>query len=205
MLDAAFLAACAPMVAHETTAKVIMVESAGNPLAINVNRFAGPQPRPRTPEAAIETAERFIRDGYSVDIGAMQVNSRNLGMLGVTVQDLFLNPCKAIAAGAVILGQCYARAVQSRGEGQAALKAALSCYNTGNMQAGFRNGYVAKYVPSIRFQPPLQAAARASNPETVKAAQAALPAWGGLVAHTWEQAIGSQPMTTQASSWTQGR
>ncbi|HEX9497993.1 MAG TPA: hypothetical protein VF926_06345, partial [Mycobacterium sp.] len=39
----------------------------------------------------------------------------------------------------------YAAAVRTRGEGQAALEAALSAYNTGDFHRGFENGYVARY------------------------------------------------------------
>jgi type IV secretion system protein VirB1 len=35
--------------------------------------------------------------------------------------------------------------VQTLGEGQAALQAALSAYNTGDFARGFANGYVARY------------------------------------------------------------
>jgi type IV secretion system protein VirB1 len=50
-----------------------------------------------------------------------------------------------VKAGAAILTANYAEAVRSRGEGQGALQAALSAYNTGSFYRGFANGYVAKY------------------------------------------------------------
>jgi type IV secretion system protein VirB1 len=74
----------------------------------------------------------------------MQVNSRNLATLGVTVEQVF-DPCTNIRSGATILTANYAQAVRTRGEGQPALKAALSAYNTGDFYRGFANGYVAHY------------------------------------------------------------
>ena len=143
MIGAALLA-CALNVAPATLAAVIQVESAGNPLALHVNGLPGHQPDPTTLEDAIDLAERYIRQGYSVDIGLMQVNSRNLAALGYSVAQA-LDPCTNIEAGARILTADYAAAVQSRGEGQAALQAALSAYNTGDFDRGFGNGYVARY------------------------------------------------------------
>ena len=40
----------------------------------------------------------------------------------------------------------YKKAAKQMGEGQPALLAALSAYNTGDMQKGFKSGYVHKYL-----------------------------------------------------------
>ncbi|HUZ64826.1 MAG TPA: lytic transglycosylase domain-containing protein [Acetobacteraceae bacterium] len=143
MIPAALLA-CAPNVARVTLEAVIRVESGGNPLAIHVNGLRL-QPAPATSAAAAaRTAERYILRGYSVDLGLMQVNSRNLVALGTTV-DRVLDPCTNIRDGAAILTADYAGATRSRGDGQPALQAALSAYNTGTFYRGFANGYVARY------------------------------------------------------------
>jgi type IV secretion system protein VirB1 len=141
---AAALLACAANVAPVTLEAVVRVESGGNPLSINVNHIAGPQPRPATLAEAVATAQAYVARGYSVDLGLMQVNSRNLAALGVTVEQV-LDPCTNVRAGAAILTANYADAVRSRGEGQGALQAALSAYNTGSFHRGFENGYVARY------------------------------------------------------------
>jgi type IV secretion system protein VirB1 len=141
---AATLLACAVNVAPVTLEAIIQVESGGDPLALNVNRLVGPQPHPATLADAVTLARGYIARGYSVDLGLMQVNSRNLAALGTTIEQV-LDPCTNISSGAAILAANYAEAVQSRGEGQGALQAALSAYNTGNFYRGFANGYVAKY------------------------------------------------------------
>ena len=114
-------------------------------IALNVNRLRGPQPHAASVAEAVRIAEGYIARGFSVDVGLMQVNSRNLPALGYTVEQA-LDPCTNIAAGGRILTANYAEAVRRLGEGQPALLAALSAYNTGDYSAGFRNGYVAKYI-----------------------------------------------------------
>ena len=138
------LLACAPNVAPVTLAAVIGVESGGNPLAVHVNE-GGEQPPPaRSAQEAAQIAAHFIAHGYSVDLGLMQVNSRNLAALGVTIEQV-LDPCTNIRSGAAILTADYDEAARTRGEGQPALQAALSAYNTGDFYRGFANGYVARY------------------------------------------------------------
>ena len=141
---AAALLACAVNVAPVTLEAVIQVESRGNPIALNVNHLRGEQPHSADVARAAALARRYIANGYSVDLGLMQVNSAHLAELGLTVEQA-LNPCTNIAAGGRILTAAYVEAIRNHGEGQDALKAALSVYNTGNEIAGQRNGYVARY------------------------------------------------------------
>ena len=118
MIPAALLA-CAPNIAPVTLEAVIRVESGGNPLAINVNGLPV-QPAPvATAAAAARTAESYIQLGYSVDLGLMQVNSRNLVALGTTVERV-LDPCTNVRDGTAILTADYAEAASSRGDGQPA-------------------------------------------------------------------------------------
>jgi type IV secretion system protein VirB1 len=143
MIPAALLA-CAPNVAPVTLEAVMQVESRGSPLALNVNGLRV-QPAPaRDAQEAAQIARSYIARGYNVDLGLMQVNNRNLAALGYTIEEV-LDPCTNVKAGAAILTANYVRAVQSFGEGQGALRAALSAYNTGDFWKGYRNGYLAKY------------------------------------------------------------
>jgi len=141
----AVLLACALNVSPVTLEAIARVESGGNVIALNVNRLQGPQPHPASVADAVRIAEGYIARGFSVDVGLMQVNNRNLPALGYTLEQA-LDPCTNIAAGGRILTANYADAARRLGEGQPALQAALSAYNTGNFSAGFRNGYVAKYI-----------------------------------------------------------
>ena len=166
---AAVLLACAPNVAPVTLEAIIQVESAGNPLALYVNGARTQPPPAKDAREAAQVATRFIQRGYSVDLGLMQVNSRNLAALGMTVEQV-LDPCANVRTGATILTADYAAAVRSRGPGEAALQAALSAYNTGDFQRGFANGYVARFygpfaIPAVGHVVAVGAAtARAAPP-----------------------------------------
>jgi type IV secretion system protein VirB1 len=138
------LLACAPNIAPITLEAVIRVESGGNPQAIHVNGVRVQPPPASSAAEAARIAEGYILRGYSVDLGLMQVNSRNLVALGTTVERV-LDPCTNIRDGAAVLTADYAAAARTRCNGQAALQAALSAYNTGSFYRGFANGYVARY------------------------------------------------------------
>lgn len=135
---------CAPNVGPTTIMAIIRTESSGNPWAINDNT-ARLVRQPATKEEAVATAKDLIGQGHSVDMGLGQVNSKNLAALGLSVEQVF-EPCTNVAASAAILTAGYQRAVKQHGEGQPALLAALSAYNTGSLTLGFGNGYVQKVL-----------------------------------------------------------
>ncbi len=72
----------------------------------------------------IEAARRLIAAGHSVDLGAWQINSRNLSLLGLGIADAF-EPCKAVAAAARLI-ELFSR------------------YNTGSPSRGIANGYARR-------------------------------------------------------------
>ena len=92
------------------------------------------------------------------------LGSANLGWLGLSVENAF-EPCSNLAAAARVLAtnyQAVARLAPSRDH---AIATALSMYNTGDRQRGFRNGYVARVyasasavIPLIRGTAPVAAA-----------------------------------------------
>ena len=134
---------CAPSVAPETVLAIIQTESSGEPFALNVN--GGRQPaRQSNAGNAAATAQRYVASGYSVDLGLGQINSRNMRWLGLTWETVF-DPCTNVAALGKVMANNY-NAVKAGRDPQAALRIALSMYNTGSQSRGFRNGYVAKVV-----------------------------------------------------------
>lgn len=149
MIDLALIMACAPNVAPSTIQEIIRVESAGSPLAVNINTRNGVKLRPTikitTAQHAIAVTYAAMALGHTVDMGYMQVNSANLAKLGHTVEDMF-DPCMNLKVGAAILSAAYVMALPLHKNEQAALQAALSAYNTGSFQRGFDNGYVARYI-----------------------------------------------------------
>jgi hypothetical protein len=94
---------------------------------------------------AVVTAKWLIAHGYNIDMGLGQINSINLAKLTLSVEDVF-DPCKNLAAAAVLLRSNYQSASRKVPGGQAALHAALSAYNTGSFSRGFTNGYVQKVI-----------------------------------------------------------
>ncbi|NJC42059.1 type IV secretion system protein VirB1 [Brevundimonas alba] len=133
--------ACAPQVAPETLAAIAYAESRFNPIAIGVNRGPRPTRRPRDAAEAARVARGLLARGANLDLGVAQINSDNLGWLGLSVEAAF-DPCRNLAAAGVVLRAGYRPA-----EGvdrQTTLRVALSRYNTGHPERGFRNGYVAR-------------------------------------------------------------
>ncbi|WP_256445164.1 lytic transglycosylase domain-containing protein [Verticiella alkaliphila] len=140
----ALAVACAPAVHPTTMAAIVRQESAGNPYAIGVNRGFAPLARqPREREHAVREARRLIAAGANIDAGLAQINVANWNWLGLTAESVF-DPCTNLAAAQRVLVACYERASSRAGSSQQALYATLSCYNTGSLERGFRNGYVHK-------------------------------------------------------------
>lgn len=134
---------CAPSVAPETLTAIAWVESRFDPLAIGINGTASRPPRARDRAGAIRQARRLLASGANLDLGLAQINSDNLDWLGLTVEDAF-DPCRSLAAASTVLRAGYRPSDDSARSRQAALRIALSRYNTGDAERGFRNGYVAR-------------------------------------------------------------
>jgi type IV secretion system protein VirB1 len=136
---------CAPAVAPVVVEAIMRTESSFDPLALHINGGARLRSPPRTASQAAAWSQWLIDRGYSVDMGLMQINSRNLASLGLSAADAF-EPCQNIKAGAAILTAEYGKSVRASGAGSRALLQAISAYNTGTFTGGFRNGYVSKVV-----------------------------------------------------------
>ncbi|HAX22013.1 MAG TPA: lytic transglycosylase [Hydrogenophaga sp.] len=148
--------ACAPQVHASTAHALVTVESALNPWAIGVVGGAlQRQPRHRT--EAIATAEALKAAGRNFSVGLGQINLGNFQRLGLSLESAF-EPCANLAAMQTVLSECFERAQRKspRTSGnQVALRAALSCYYSGNFSTGFRHGYVGKVVAAARNPLPI--------------------------------------------------
>ncbi|CCG39374.1 MULTISPECIES: lytic transglycosylase domain-containing protein [Xanthomonas] len=129
-------AECAPDV-HPTTLKgVVSTESSWNPYAIGV--VGGRLDRqPRSLAEAVATARELERQGFNFSMGLGQVNRYNLAKYGESYETVF-EPCRNLKAGSAILKDCFQRAKAQMGDDQQALRAAFSCYYSGNFTRGFR-------------------------------------------------------------------
>ncbi|MDM0015041.1 lytic transglycosylase domain-containing protein [Variovorax sp. J22P168] len=129
-------AECAPDI-HPTTLKgVVTTESSWNPYAIGV--VGGRLDRqPRSHAEAVAAARELERKGFNFSMGLGQVNRHNLAKYGETYETIF-EPCRNLKAGGAILKDCYHRAKAKLGDEQEALRAAFSCYYSGNFTRGFK-------------------------------------------------------------------
>ncbi|MCR5879671.1 lytic transglycosylase domain-containing protein [Phenylobacterium sp. J367] len=172
MLDAqtviALAAQCAPGIAPPTLLAIARTESGLEPLAIGVNRAAVQRRKPASTAEAVAAASALIAAGQDIDLGLAQINVRNLKRLGLSIEQAF-DPCRNLSAAGEVLREGYARGVARHGPGQAALRVALSIYNTGHAERGIGNGYVARVLTHAGR--PTAAASDAPAPAT------APPAW----------------------------
>ena len=142
MLNVAALAVqCGVLVDQGIMVAIVRIESGGNPYALSVNGDVELVREPRNREEAVTMARWLEKHGYNFDAGLGQVNSANLGRLGLDVASVF-DPCANLRAASRVLDECYGRALGRWGAGERAVTAALSCYNTGHFTRGVTNGYV---------------------------------------------------------------
>jgi type IV secretion system protein VirB1 len=151
---AALALTCAPNIHPVTLDALIRHESRAQQYAIGVNRKGKALPQqPSDLKAASQAAENLIAQGIDFDAGLGQINVRNWAWLGLDSTTVF-DPCQNLAAAQTVLADCYARALRNHQREQQALRAALSCYNTGNFSRGFANGYVGKVLAQAGIQVP---------------------------------------------------
>lgn len=156
------LLACAPQVTPATARALVAVESAGNPYAIGVVG-AQLQRQPRDRAEALATARALAAGGLDFSVGLAQINVRNFGRLGLTLQTAF-DPCPNLGAMQTVLVECFDRAHAARATPavdarQHSLRRALSCYYSGNFATGFRHGYVDRVVRAASRSAPERMAA----------------------------------------------
>lgn len=176
----ALIQQCAPNVAVNTLRPLISVESAKRPHAIGYKVVGSDgsvfrlTKQPRDVAEAREWATWFLANGYRFDAGIAQVNTVNFQRTGLTPENMF-DACSSIRAGATVLTECYTRASARWKDEQTALRAALSCYQSGNFSTGFATGYVQKIVAQATAGYPAQAAATTapSSPPIVREGSAA--------------------------------
>jgi type IV secretion system protein VirB1 len=174
----ALAAQCAPSVAPETLLSVVQVESRFDPLAIGVNGAPRISVDPTSVDDAVAKAAALIKAGRNIDLGLAQINSKNLSWLGLSLAEVF-EPCTNLRAAARILQDGYGRSDAARVGEQAALKTALSYYNTGHPARGFTNGYVAKVASAAeRIVPAIGGAGLGARAESRLPAPAEIaPTW----------------------------
>jgi type IV secretion system protein VirB1 len=148
-VDFAMLAQqCAPAVYPTTLQALVKTESGFNPNAIGV--VGGRLVRqPRNRDEALATVRALEAAGWNYSMGLAQVNRANLRVYGLTPETAF-DPCANLRAGGAILSDCYTRAAAGGRVPQDAVRAALSCYYSGNFTRGFKpDAGGASYVQRV--------------------------------------------------------
>jgi type IV secretion system protein VirB1 len=122
---------CSPGLDPKLLTGFAQQESGYDPLALHINKMPPGWLQPHASSAADATqiAAKFVSAGYSVDLGMMQINSKNLGLLGLGLAEAF-DPCRSIAAAGKLI-------------------ALMSRYNTGSPTAGIQNGYASALVSRV--------------------------------------------------------
>jgi len=140
---------CAPQVHIETMKSLVKVESGFNPFAIGVVGDSLVR-QPKNLGEALATARELERLGYNYSVGYGQVNKKNFVKYGLTLETAF-QPCSNLTASALILTRCF-RSASSKFDGeQKALRAAFSCYYSGNFSTGLRPDFKGQpsYVDKV--------------------------------------------------------
>ncbi len=141
---------CAHRLAPQTVFAILKHESGAKPFQIGVNHpNFRLKKQPQSPGEAVAIAQSLMDKGYDIDMGLMQINSRNYKKMGMPLSALF-NPCQNIKTGSQILIRNYQRASLKYGEGEKAFLSALSAYNTGSFERGIKNGYVDKVLAQMK-------------------------------------------------------
>jgi type IV secretion system protein VirB1 len=120
---------CLPNDYQPYMARIVKVESNGNPFAININGGYKMSRQPKTKEEAVYWSTILINKGYSVDMGISQINSQHLkagGMFAKSGVEAMFDPCENLLMGAYIFGKNYNK------------------YD----EKGVKNGYVSKVLAS---------------------------------------------------------
>lgn len=147
IVDLNLLKQCAPNVAPVTMNAIITTESKGKPWALGLNKGKKLKYQASSYEQAVAWANYLEANQYDFDIGLAQVNIRNVHKYGYKAYQL-LDPCINLKVAGDILQKNYSQALNRSRSQQDALMKAISAYNTGNYQSGFRNGYVTRVVSS---------------------------------------------------------
>jgi type IV secretion system protein VirB1 len=103
---------CAPIVAAETLAGVVSLESRFAPFAIRINSGAPLSKQPTTKAEAIEIAMSLAAERQDIQLGLGGIGMEDLGKLKLSISDAF-DPCLNLQATATLLDGYYRLAVKT--------------------------------------------------------------------------------------------
>jgi type IV secretion system protein VirB1 len=131
-------------IATEAVVPLVITESGGDTLRINVNK--GPRVHAETVTEGAALVRRHMAAGYTVDVGLAQINSANFARLGASIEQVF-DPCTNLQLASRVLQDGYALASRSYG-GLDAISATYSLYNTGSLTRACAMAMFAAFGPT---------------------------------------------------------
>lgn len=140
---ASLFTACSIIISQPLLEAIVSTESRGNPYTVNINsdNFGQKSYQFENKSDAVIFSKDLIQQGYSLDLGLGQINSKNLKGLQLSVEEVF-DPCTNLSALQSIFLRGYDKEVDQRLTREQKEIAALSRYNTGHPTRGIENGYV---------------------------------------------------------------
>ncbi len=103
---------CAPIVAAETLAGVVSLESRFEPFAIRINSGAPLSEQPTTKAEAIEIATSLVAERQDIQLGLGGIGAEELDKLKISISDAF-DPCLNLQATATLLDGYFRLAVKA--------------------------------------------------------------------------------------------
>lgn len=119
--------ACAPIVAAETLAGVVSLESRFEPFAIRINSGAPLAKQPKSKAEAIEVATTLAAERRDIQLGLGAVGMEELRKLKLSIADAF-DPCVNLQATATLLDGYYRLAVKAGADPSQAERIMLQSY-----------------------------------------------------------------------------
>ena len=115
------------MVAAETLAGVVSLESRFEPLAIRINSGAKLSQQPATEAEAIEIATSLVAERQDIQLGLGGIGTEELRNLKLSISDAS-DPCLNFLATATLLDGCYQLAVKAGADPYQAEQVMLQSY-----------------------------------------------------------------------------
>lgn len=132
---------CAPMVAVETLAAVVSIESGFSPFAIRINTDHRPPAAVSSKREAIQSATALVAAGADIDLGLGGINVSTLQRLGVSIADAF-DSCTNLKITGTLLDRYYRAAVRSGASTAVAERTMLNAYyGNGETEGGESSGF----------------------------------------------------------------
>ncbi|MBB4187280.1 type IV secretion system protein VirB1 [Sinorhizobium terangae] len=118
---------CAPIVAAETLAGVVSLESRFEPLAIRINSGAPLSEQPTTKAEAIEITTSLVAERQDIQLGLGGIGMEELRKLKLSISDAF-DPCLNLQATATLLDGYYRLAAKAGADPNRAEQVMLQSY-----------------------------------------------------------------------------